>query len=108
MKLYYSIKEVSEMLNVNASHLRFLEAEFPTLKPRTDKRGVRHYTQSDINLLKQILHLTKDCGYTLEGARQQLLHNSKQKDSTVVVNKESVINSLREIRQQLIELKEQL
>lgn len=107
MKLYYSIKEVSEMLNVNASHLRFLEAEFPTLKPRTDKRGVRHYTQSDINLLKQILHLTKDCGYTLEGARQQLLHNSKQKDSQGI-NKDSVINSLKEIRQQLIELKEQL
>lgn len=107
MKLYYSIKEVSEMLNVNASHLRFLEVEFPTLKPRTDKRGVRHYTQFDINLLKQILHLTKDCGYTLEGARQQLLHNSKQKDPQGI-NKDSVINSLKEIRQQLIELKEQL
>ena len=33
LKLYYSIKEVAEMFDLNESTLRFWETEFPYLKP---------------------------------------------------------------------------
>ena len=48
MKLYYTISEVAQQLNVNPSQLRFLEGEFPELKPQTNSRGVRRYTPNDI------------------------------------------------------------
>ena len=34
LKLYYSIKEVAEMFDLNESTLRYWEQEFPSLKPR--------------------------------------------------------------------------
>ncbi|MBQ9546524.1 MAG: MerR family transcriptional regulator [Bacteroidales bacterium] len=72
MKLYYSIKEVAEMLNVNTSLLRFWESEFPQLKPNKTTGGARVYTEKDIALVREIYRLTKECGFTLDGARQQL------------------------------------
>ena len=33
LKLYYSIKEVAKMFDVNESLLRYWETEFPLLKP---------------------------------------------------------------------------
>ena len=35
LKLYYSIREVSEMVGVAESALRFWEKEIPTLSPKT-------------------------------------------------------------------------
>ena len=64
-KLYHSIGEVSQMLHVNPSLLRFWETEFPAIKPHKNKKGTRYYTDDDIDLLRQIYHLTRECGYTL-------------------------------------------
>ena len=51
-KLYYSITEVSEMFELNASTLRFWEKEFDVLKPTKNKKGNRLFTQKDIDLLQ--------------------------------------------------------
>lgn len=76
-KLYYSIGEVARMIDVNPSLLRFWETEFSEIKPFKNKKGTRYYTVEDIELLKRIYHLTRDCGYTLEGVRDQLRTNTK-------------------------------
>ena len=68
-KLYHSIGEVARMLNVNPSVLRFWETQFPSIQPHKNKKGTRYYTDDDIAQLRQIHHLTRDCGYTLDGAR---------------------------------------
>ena len=99
-KLYHPIGEVAEMLQVNPSLLRYYETEFPTLRPHKNKKGNRFYTDSDIDLLRQILHLTRDCGYTLEGARQQLRLDSNLDD------KMQLVKTLPEARQFLASLKE--
>ncbi len=99
-KLYHPIGEVAEMLQVNPSLLRYYETEFPTLRPHKNKKGNRFYTDSDIDLLRQILHLTRDCGYTLEGARQQLRLDSNLDD------KMQLVKTLTEARQFLVSLKE--
>ena len=41
LKLYYSIKEVAQMVGVSESTLRFWEKEFPYLKPKTNANNVR-------------------------------------------------------------------
>lgn len=100
MKLYYSITEASAELGVNASHLRFLEKEFPEIKPSTNARGVRQYTREEIELMRRIIFLTKECGYTIEGARKRL-HTSP-------VEGQQMVQELQQIRSFLMELKEQL
>ena len=71
-KLYFSIGEVADMLGVSQSLLRFWETEFDCIKPRKNKKGNRSYTEQDIKLLRNIYYYTKECGFTLEGAKEQL------------------------------------
>ncbi len=101
-KLFYSIGEVAEMLGENASLLRYWESEFPALRPAKNKKGTRSYTQKDIELLRRIHYLTKDCGLTLEGARQQL-KNGNAADQKLIL-KETLMEMkffLKEIKQNL-------
>ena len=53
-KRYYKIKEVSEILNLPQSTLRFWETQFPLLKPKRNDGGTRFYTPGDIEVLKMI------------------------------------------------------
>ena len=79
LKLYYTIGEVSAMLGVNASLIRFWEKEFPVLKPKKNRKGNRLFTKQDIQHLKEIYHWVKEQGYTLEGARKKMLAEKKMK-----------------------------
>ena len=101
-KLYYSIGEVAQMLEVNPSLLRYWETEFDCIRPQKNSKGTRTYTIEDINILKRIHHLTKDCGFTLEGAREQIKSNALPDE------KMEIIQNLNEIRSFLIDLKNQL
>ncbi|MBQ6237065.1 MAG: MerR family transcriptional regulator [Bacteroidales bacterium] len=101
-KLYYSIGEVAEMLGVNTSMLRFWESEFKELRPTKNKRGTRSYTQQDIELLRRIHYLTKECGLTLDGTRQQLKAD-KSPDK-----KMQVVDTLKELKNFLVQMKQNL
>ena len=71
-KLYYSMGEVAEMFDVNQSLLRHWESQFPILRPKRNKKGNRLFTPQDVEHLKQIYHLVKECGMTLEGAKRAM------------------------------------
>lgn len=101
-KLYYSIGEVAAMLDVAPSVLRFWETEFDCIRPTKNRRGSRSYTEHDIELLRRIHYLTRDCGYTLEGAREQM------RQRPVEDPKMEAIHYLREVRKFLVDLKETL
>ena len=72
LKLYHSIREVSEMTAVKPFVLRFWETEFPMLRPRTTRGGRRQYRVDDIKLLLLIKKLLYQDGYTIDGARRRL------------------------------------
>ena len=99
-KLYYSIGEVASMLNVAPSVLRFWEGEFDCIHPVKNRRGVRSYTEHDIEMLQRIHYLTRDCGYTLEGAREQMRQRPMEDP------KMEVVKNLQEVRAFLVNLKE--
>ena len=101
-KLYYTIGEAAAMVGEAPTVLRFWESEFKQIRPVKNKRGVRSYTERDINLLKRIRHLTRDCGSTLDGVREQLRVRSLD-DPT-----QDIINNLTEVRRTLVALKETL
>ena len=71
-KLYYKIREVCEIVGVEAHVLRFWETEFPALSPPKSKSGQRTYRPKDIELLLHIRKLLYEEGFTIAGARKQL------------------------------------
>ena len=44
LKMYYSIREVAEMVDIPEYTLRFWEKEIPSLKPKKAPGGARQYT----------------------------------------------------------------
>lgn len=84
-KLYFTIGEVAQMFNVNTSHIRFWSKEFEVIRPATNKKGNRLYTQSDLENFKKIYHLVKEKGFTLKGAKSEL-KDSKSKIKTIDID----------------------
>jgi DNA-binding transcriptional MerR regulator len=102
-KLYYTIGEVADMFKVNTSLLRFWEKEFDILKPKKNKKGNRLFTPTDLDNLKIIYHLLKERGFTIEGARKKLKDNKED-----TANNVEVVTKLRNIKEKLLALKENL
>ncbi len=102
-KRYYNIGEVAQMFAVNASLLRYWETEFSMLRPKKNRQGNRLYTQKDIDNVQLIYSLVKERGYTLEGAKKKLKENRDE-----LSNQLKVIQTLKDIRAFLVEMREQL
>lgn len=102
-KLYYTMGEVTQMFDVNASQIRFYEKEFDILQPKKNKKGNRLFTPEDVENLKIIFSLVKDKGFTLHGAKDYLKQNKSE-----VKENQKVIDSLERLKQFLLEVKEQL
>ncbi|MBI1185492.1 MerR family transcriptional regulator [bacterium] len=101
-KYYYKIGEVADMLGVNPSLIRFWEREFPSIKPKKNRRGNRVFTESDIEELKKIYNLVKMQGHTLEGAKR-ILKNNKNPNSKELEIEEKLLK----LRGFLAEIKNQ-
>ncbi len=71
-KEYYKIGEVSKLLEVNSSTIRFWETEFRQLKPLKTNTNQRYYTQKHINFLKDIKHMLYNEKLTIEGVKKRL------------------------------------
>ncbi len=71
-KVYYSIREVSELTGVEPHVLRFWEKEFPMLRPRRGRSGNRSYKERDIKIVMAIRDLRLNEKYTIKGAVERL------------------------------------
>ena len=100
-KRYYSIGEVASRFNVNTSLIRFWEQEFKILNPKKNSRGIRKFTKKDIDNLSKIYFLLKKRGYTIQGARDYI-------DNGKTSNKLDTISKLNQIKNKLIEIRNQL
>ena len=100
VRLYYSIKEVSEMLDVNITTLRFWEKEFPQLKPKVTAAKVRQYSEKDIALLRTIRSLVKVRGFKIAAARKYLME-----DMHGAEDRAELLDTLISVRDQLKDLK---
>lgn len=103
-KLYYSISEVSELFDLNASTLRFWEKEFDVLKPTKNKKGNRLFTKKDIEHIARIVELVKQKGFTIQGAKEQLKSKSYSKSAGNTTME--VIEKLKSIKAKLIEMRD--
>lgn len=65
------------MLEVPVSTLRFWEDTFDLLDPTRTEKGTRKYRPEDVELCRQIKHLVRDKGYSLEYAKKELANYRK-------------------------------
>ncbi|MBQ6940063.1 MAG: MerR family transcriptional regulator [Alistipes sp.] len=102
-KLLYSMGEVTEMFDVNASLIRYWESKFDCIKPHKNKKGNRMFTPSDVENFKLIYHLVKEKGMTLEGANMAMRKRGNKVRSEI-----SILERLQSIRAMLVEIRESL
>lgn len=78
LKKWFSVTEVSQMLDIPSTVLRYWETEFEQLKPRKNKYGKRMYNHEDIELLKKLHYLLRVKKFTIKGAKEALETQSKE------------------------------
>lgn len=97
--MYYKIADVSEILGVPASTLRFWEKEFSELRPRRTGTRQRQYTPNDIELLDLIRFLVHERGLKIDAARDYIRHNRAD-----LSHRNQIIKRLQGVRGKLLEL----
>jgi DNA-binding transcriptional MerR regulator len=106
-RIYYSIKEVASALEEVESTLRYWEGEFPdTISPHRNKRGVRFYSEKDMDDVRLIKYLIRDCGLTLDGARKRLKNNKEGavKQARVVAYLKNIKAELKSLQKAMDEV----
>jgi DNA-binding transcriptional MerR regulator len=74
-KRYFTIGEVSELCLVKPYVLRYWEQEFVQLKPMKRRGNRRYYQHHEVLLIRRIRELLYEQGFTISGARNQLLES---------------------------------
>jgi len=90
-KLFFSIREVSDICGVEPHVLRYWETEFRHIKPVKKNGNRRFYRHRDVYAVLQIKHLLYDLNFTIRGAKKRLLSGDledivEKKDSQTVLN----------------------
>lgn len=102
-KKYFKIGEVSAMLDVAPSTLRFWEKEFKQLKPMKSKKGDRIYSLKDIDILKEIKYLTHDKGIRIAKASRKVKKQTEEANPN-----QELIKKLRDMRTLLLDFKDSI
>ncbi len=92
----YQIGEVEELSGVRSNVLRYWETVIPGFAPRKDMGGRRVYTERDLAMVFRLIFLIYEKKYTIEGARNQILH-----ETAVYEEKADAIEAIRQIRSNL-------
>lgn len=102
-KKYFTIGDVAKKFGVATSLIRYWEQEFENIRPKKNSKGNRKYTKDDIKEVEIVYHLVKEKGYTLNGARELI-----EKRRVETTENKDVIDSLKKVKDFLLELKQEL
>lgn len=100
-KLYYSISEVSKLIDEEQHILRYWEKEFDQLKPKKNRGGNRIYSDRDIEIIKVIKSLLREDKLSLKGAKEQIVNivnssgisNYKKDFETIHTQKHQIVEN---------------
>ena len=102
-KKFYKIGDVSDILGIPESTLRYWETQFTIIKPKRNKKNIRYYTPHDIEIISRVYYLVKEKGLKLDAAQAQIRHNRDGVDKRF-----DAIEQLKGIRAQLVAFQESL
>ena len=89
-KRYFTIGEVSDLCRVKAHVLRYWEQEFTQLRPVKRRGNRRYYQHHEVLLIRRIRELLYAQGFTIQGARQQLMNVPRNGGEEPVIASASV------------------
>ena len=98
-KLYYSIGEVSKLVDLKSYVLRYWETEFKQLTPPKNRAGNRTYRQKDIDLILKIKDLLHGKKFTIEGARSVIASKTSILSTNHGMDKNIIIQLKNELQQ---------
>ena len=122
-QVFYKLSELSEMLGVETSVLRFWEKEFPQIKPMKVSQRKRLYRRKDFETFREIKHLLYEERFTIAGAKKRLeqsesrqgvlfddrsvgsLKTGHEDYEAIYAELKAARQTIEEIRRDLIELK---
>lgn len=102
-KLFFSIREVSDLCGIEPHVLRYWETEFKQLKPVKKTGNRRFYRHRDVYITLQIKHLLYELNFTIRGAKKRLSNGEIGHIVDAQHNNSTV--SLDSIRQELESIK---
>ena len=102
-KKFYKIGDVSEILGIPESTLRYWESQFTIIKPKRNKKNIRYYTPNDIEIISKVYYLVKEKGLKLYAAQAQIRHNRDGVDKRF-----DAITQLKKIKTQLVAFQQAL
>jgi DNA-binding transcriptional MerR regulator len=110
-KYYYTIGEVSNLLDVKTHVLRYWESEIPAIRPKKSGHQ-RRYNLQQIETLKKIKDMLYNQRFTIEGARQKLRQDKSlitdARDEAEAKQKLQLPAQLPAIAKDLMQLREDL
>ncbi|HOV91810.1 MAG TPA: MerR family transcriptional regulator [Candidatus Kapabacteria bacterium] len=95
-KLYYSIGEVSELLNEEQYTLRYWEKEFPIIKPHKNRGGNRVYSPIDFDLLSLIHKLLREKNYNIKKINE--IFSSFNSKNEIIKEQDKILQSIMPIK----------
>lgn len=102
-KLYYSMGEITEMFDVEASLIRYWCSQFSCLRPKRNAKGNRLFSPQDVERLKRIHHLLKEKKMTIEGAQKAMRKRNieAEKDDSDI----KLLEQLQSLRAMLVDMR---
>lgn len=99
-KKIYRIREVSELLDIPSSTLRYWEDCFDIFTPKRTASGQRRYTDKDIEVCREIIRLLRDKGLSIEYTNRELAKYRKYPPHHTPICKsvQSAIKLLNQVR----------
>ncbi len=80
-KLYYTITEVSKLLDIKPYVIRYWETEFPQIRRSRKSGRNRRYNQKEFETISLIKELLYDKKFTIKGAKQALKDSNEKNTS---------------------------
>jgi DNA-binding transcriptional MerR regulator len=71
-KIYFTLKEVSKMIEEPSSTVRKWSRYFPGITPLGKRYERRSFNEQDVKILKKAKELLRDRKFQLEGAKKEL------------------------------------
>ncbi|OGF47941.1 MAG: hypothetical protein A2231_06090 [Candidatus Firestonebacteria bacterium RIFOXYA2_FULL_40_8] len=105
-KLFFTIREVSDITKVKSYILRYWEKQFKILKPVRSIGGQRAYRKKDIEMVLLIQRLLYNEGFTIDGAKKKLKDLRKNEVQMEINFKElELVETIEKLKKKLGDLK---
>lgn len=104
----YSIKEVSERLNISPYTLRFYEKERVISKVGRNSQGVREYDENDVSWL-EFVNCFKETGMSLADIKRIVeLSSVENSHTTISTRKEILLNHRKNVLEHIAAMQKNL